>query len=342
VIKKDGIVYFVEKSRIGFPRIEVSKKEDHVYVITPHYPIDYRVRYRTPVLNGRYHAWLLQKVKALGISFDLVFTFDHTSYLITGFFDNVIYYCGDDFIGNAKISLPWINAFHRRIERRLSERAKLVIVTSDYLYSRHIQFNANTHTVPLGAPTIERPYVYHPSGRETPVLGIVAFLNYRMPLDVFDAILKKFKVILIGPADATFRKRYEGNENAVFVGTKHGDELYKALADVDVCIAPYAEQKINKGVTPNKLWLYLALGKPSVVTSISNIRNWHFDKGLVYICNNEQFSENCQLAFVEDSEELARRRVELSRRNSWDSRVQEILNLYYQRVPLKERTPSLL
>jgi glycosyltransferase involved in cell wall biosynthesis len=333
VIKKSGIVYFVEKSKIGIPRITVTKKEDHVYVITPYHPVDYRVRYRTPVLNERYHAWLLQKVKALGITFDIVFTFDHTSHLITSFFENVVYYCGDDFIGNAKVSLPWINAFHRRIERKLSETAQLCIVTSEYLYERHIQYNKNTHLVMLGSPTIKQELAYkEPSGTK-PVLGVVSYLNRRMALDVFDALLKKFKVILIGPADATFRKRYEGNANAVFVGTKKGAELYQCLSDVDVCIAPYNENNVNKGGTPNKMWLYLALGKPCVVTNIPAIRNWRFDEGLVYICDNEHFVENCERAFVENSEEVTHRRVALSRMNSWDNKVQEILDLYYSKQP---------
>jgi glycosyltransferase involved in cell wall biosynthesis len=329
-IKKNGIVYFVEKSRIGVPRISVTKAEAQVFIITPYHPIDYRVRYRTPGLNERYHLWLLQKIKTLNIDFEIVFTFDHTSHLITSFYKNVIYYCGDDFIGNAKISLPWINAFHRKIERKLSASAKLCVVTSDYLYERHIGYNKNTHVVPLGSPAIEQPFHYKPPEGKIPTLGVVSYLNRRMALDVFDELLKKFRVVLIGPADAEIKERYAANSNAVFMGIKSGSELYACLEDVDVCIAPYNVQNVNKGGTPNKMWLYLALGKPCVVTNIPAIKNWTFEDKLVYICNNEQFLETCEKAFAENTEELARKRVALAKQNTWDNRVQQILDLYYK------------
>jgi glycosyltransferase involved in cell wall biosynthesis len=327
VIKKNGIVYFVERSRIGLPKMAVTQVEKTVFTITPYYPVDYRIRYRTPGLNELYHNWLLKKIKQLDIEFEIVLTFDHTSHPVNYFFQNVIYYCGDDFIGNAKVSLPWINAFHKRIEKKLAEGVKLVIVTSEYLYSRHIQYNKNTHLVPLGAPAIEQPFAYKASTHKTPVLGIVAFLNRRMPLGLFDGLLKKFKIIFIGPAAAEITARFAGNANAVFTGIKKGAELYDCLADVDVCIAPYAEQKINKGVTPNKLWLYLALGKPCVVTDIPNIRNWNFEDGLVYKCSNAAFAETCEKAFLENGETLSLKRVALAKENSWDNRVRQILEL---------------
>lgn len=342
VIKKTGIVYFVEKSKVGAPKIELTKVEDSVFVITPYHPIDYRIRYRTPVLNERYHAWLLQKVQSLNIDFEIVFTFDHTSHLITGFYDNVIYYCGDDFIGNAKITLPWINAFHRRIEKALSSSARLCIVTSEYLYQRHIQYNKNTHLVALGSPTIDQEFDYKRSKEKLPTLGIVSYLNRRMALDVFDALLKKFKIILIGPADADIKKRYAGNENAVFVGTKSGKELYQCLADVDVCIAPYNEKNVNKGGTPNKMWLYLALGKPCVVTNIPAIRNWTFEDKLVYICSNDVFVEACEKAFLDDMEELAKQRIALARSNTWDNKVAEILELYHNTEAVAEKMVSYI
>jgi hypothetical protein len=317
----------VERSRIGLPKVVVTQVEKTVFTITPYYPIDYRIRYRTPRLNEQYHNWLLNKIEKLNLAFEIVLTFDHTSHLINKVFQNVIYYCGDDFIGNAKFSLPWINAFHKRIEQRLAGGAKLVIVTSEYLYARHIRFNKNTHIVPLGAPVIDQPFTYKKGTNDKPVLGIVAFLNRRMPLDLFDGLLKKFKILFIGPATAEITARFAGNENAVFTGIKKGAELYQCLEEVDVCIAPYAEQKINKGVTPNKLWLYLALGKPCVVTAIPNIRNWNFEAGLVYKCSNAAFAETCGKAFVENSEALALKRVALAKENSWDNRVRQILEL---------------
>ena len=328
VLKKEGVVYFVERSRIGLPKITVTKREEGVYTITPYHPVDYRVRYRTPLLNEWYHGWLLQQIKRLGISFEVVFTFDHTSYQINRFFTNVVYYCGDDFIGTGNFNVLWINAFHRRIERKLAAGAKMVVVTSEYLFERHKAFNSNTHIVPLGAPTVdEQPHYKAPENR-LPTLGIVAFLNERMPLELFDGLLKKFKILMIGPADSHITARYAANTNAVFTGPKNGKALYKILEEVDVCIAPYAEQRINKGLTPNKLWLYLALGKPSIVTDIPNIKNWNFEPGVLHKCSNAQFGAICEKAYAENSETLFYKRIAVAKENSWQNRVHTILSLY--------------
>lgn len=86
---------------------------------------------------------------------------------------------------------------------------------------------------------------------------------------------------------------------------------------------------MNKGATPNKLWLYLSTGKPAVVTNITNIRSWQFEQGLVYKCVNEDFSATCIKAFEEDTLELAQMRVQLARDNSWAKRVEKVKQLFY-------------
>jgi hypothetical protein len=330
-LKQKGTVYFVERSKIGAPKIEIKKVEDNVYVLTPTYPIHFRIRYRTPILNEFYHNWLLNKLKKLSIKFDLVITFDFTSYLINNFSPNVIYYCGDDYIGNSDYKLFIIDWYHKKIEKNLATGTKLCIVTSEFLLEKISLYNFNTHLVPLGAPTVINHEVrYKESSNKEPVLGLVAYINRRMPLALLDDLLRRFKIVFIGPTDASIQKRYLSNENAEFIGLKEGVELYTALEKVDVTIAPYDEEKINKGVTPNKLWFYLALGKPCVVTDIPNIKNWFFEDKEVYKTKNKYFSDTCLQSFKEDDEASFYKRIETSKRNSWAHRVENILELFYE------------
>jgi len=143
-----------------------------------------------------------------------------------------------------------------------------------------------------------------------------------------DGLLKTFKIILIGPADESITKRYSGNNNAKFVGPKKDEALYEILAQVDVCIAPYDEDIVNKGLTPNKLWLYAALGKPCVVTDVPNIKNWNFGEGLIYKTKNLAFSESCLRAHQQNNIALFNSRIALAKENSWFNKVNEILRLY--------------
>jgi len=328
-LKKLGTVYFIERAKVGLPKIEFRQVEDNVWVISPTFFVDYRVRYRTPGINELYHEWLIRTVKRKKIPFEIVFTFDHTSYRINKHFDNVIYYCGDDFIGNAKMKLAVVNNYHSFIEKQLAAASKLCIVTSEFLLGKLSAVNSNTHIVALGAPSVDTsvPRFNVPIEKQ-PVLGLVAFINRRMPLTLLDELLKTFKIVLIGPADESIQKRYEGNTNANFVGSKKDEALYEALNQVDVCIAPYDENIVNKGLTPNKLWLYAALGKPCVVTDVPNIKNWNFGEGLIYKSQNIDFAQSCLDAHLHNNQVLFESRITLAKKNSWFNKVNEIINLY--------------
>jgi len=327
-LKKKGIVYFVERAKAGLPKFEVKQVEENVFVISPTFPVDYRVRYRTPLINEIYHEWLIRHIKRQYIDFDIVFTFDHTSYSVNKHFEKVIYYCGDDFIGNAKMKLAIVNKYHSAIEKKLAAASKLCVVTSEFLHGKFIAINKNTHIVSLGAPTVEASVTFNPGATTFPVLGLVAFINRRMPLALMDELLKTFKIILIGPADESIKSRYAGNENAVFLGSKKDEALYEMLEQVDVCIAPYDEDIVNKGLTPNKLWLYAAMGKPCVVTDVPNIKNWNFGEGVIYKTKNMDFAQTCLDAHQQNNRSLFESRINLAKENSWNKKVEEIFSLY--------------
>jgi hypothetical protein len=330
-LKLDGKVYFVERNKIGLPKLEIRNPEENVYVITPYYPLNYKVRYRTEGINELYHRWLLKEIKALKISFEFVITFDYTAPAINKYFKNVIFYCADDNVGFGNFNPSWVNNYHTRTEKLVAKNARLCIVTSDYMHGKIGAYNPNTFVVPLGAPSvpaISQKYDYKKEG--LPVLGLVGYLDSNMDDLLLDELLSKFRTIIIGPAKKENAERIRKYPNAQFVGVKTGNELYECLKKVDVCIAPYDINKLNKGATPNKLWLYMALGKPAVVTNMPNIESWDFPDNVVYKCTNDRFIEMCIKAYKDDNPGLSYRRIEIARNSSWHNRVEKIKELYYQ------------
>lgn len=333
-LKKEGAVYFVEKNKTGYPRVEVKQVEENVYVVTPYYWLNYKVRYRTPGVNEQYHNWLLRKIKDLNVDFEMVISFDYTAPAINKYFDNVIFYCADDNVGFGNFNPFFINKYHTRTEKLVAKKAKLCIVTSDYMQGKIKAYNTCTHVVPLGAPPVTFSGIQLPQkNKQKPVLGLVGFLDNNLDFELLDEVLKQYEVRFIGPANATTKERLTRSPNAKLLGPKTGIDLYEELSKVDVCIAPYDQRKLNKGATPNKMWLYLALGKPSVIITMPNIKNWSFDEGLVYICESKDFISNCQQAYETDTDELVQKRIELSKTNSWSYRVQQIKDLYYSVNP---------
>ncbi|GAB4091710.1 glycosyltransferase family protein [Flaviaesturariibacter terrae] len=347
-LKKEGAVYFVEKNRTGRPRVEVHEAEPNVFVITPYYWIDYRVRYRTPLVNETYHNWLLREVRALGVDFELVISFDYTAPGIHRFFDNVIFYCADDNVGFGNFNPYLVNLYHTRTERLVASKARLCVVTSEYMGGKIGRYNPATHVVPLGAPEIDYEVSFdRPKRSGLPVLALVGYLDNNLDFELVDELLDNYIIHFIGPANAANRERLGRHENARMLGPKTGKELYDAIQEADACIAPYDLRRLNKGATPNKLWLYLAMGKPAILTDMPNIRNWEFGEGLVYKCRKENFLDSCRRALAEDSPERSKQRIQVARGNSWEARVRQIKQLYYQQAqltPVREKaglTPSL-
>jgi hypothetical protein len=164
-----------------------------------------------------------------------------------------------------------------------------------------------------------------------PVLGLVGYLDSNLDYELITELLQEFEIRFIGPANDANRKYLGQFPNAHLLGPKTGQDLYRSLQEVDVCIAPYDLRLLNKGATPNKLWLYLALGKPVVFTEMPNTRNWRFEEGLVYQCSNDRFVECCHKAVREDTEERAKKRIAVARANSWEARIDTVRKLYREK-----------
>ena len=327
-LKKEHTIYFLEKERLGLPKLERRKVEANVTVITPSYPVDYRVRYRTPGLNELFKKWLFKSISELGIDFDLVITFDFTAPEIHEYFNDVIFYCADDNVGLGKFTPQYVISYHTRMEKEVAEKSRLCIVTSEYMLSKIKAYNRSTYLVPLGAPEVSKAAVFREKQNAQPVLGLVGYLDLNMDYPLLRRLLEKFQIVFIGPISAKAKKDFLKYPNANFVGVKTGNELYSLLDSIDVCIAPYDVNIINKGLTPNKLWLYLATGKPVVVTEVPNIRNWVFEEKLVYKCSNEDFVENCLAAYRDNNAHLTQKRVEVARNNTWSKRVEKIMEFF--------------
>ena len=191
--------------------------------------------------------------------------------------------------------------------------------------------------MPLGAPTISDEKLAdfrHEQREEGLRLGLVGFMGKRTPV----ALLKRLLTLdgtsltLIGPIDRGFLEslgpREKDRDRIRVLGVLTGDDLLREICNFDVAIAPYNLQFVNRGGTPNKLWQYLAVGRPTVVTSLPAIAHWSFPDGCVYVADDEDdFLRLVLAARAEDSPELAGRRIAYARENSWDRRIDRLLEL---------------
>jgi hypothetical protein len=326
---KSHSVYFISRNEVGAPNIKIEKN-GNFYLVIPYFPVDYKYRYRIPLLNELYQHWLFKEVKKNISNVDYVINFDFTATKIFQYYKNIVYYCNDEYIGNSKYPNVFIDKYHKNAELAVIKKSDFCIATAPFLTNKLNKLNKKTYEIPLGAPDISK-YGIKPSGcnnnKKIITVGLVGFITLRnISYDLINqlSLNTKFQLILIGPVEREFKDRLLKPDRIKFTGTLKGSELYKEINLFDVAIAPYDLNKINPGTTPNKMWQYLALGKPVVITDLPNLSSFHFPGKIIYIAKEyNAFSNFILKAYNENNQKLIDKRVQIAQKNSWIEKVKE-------------------
>ena len=322
-------VIFIEKNKIGFPRISTLQKKNGLTLVSPFFPIDYRLRFRIPIINECYQLWLFRRLKNT-FGDVVVINFDYTAHRLSSIFKNSIYYCNDEYIGNSKYPIWIINVYHRKIEGIVAKNSCFCIGTANYLVEKLNKFNSSVYKIPLGGPNPKKiNTIHHPRKTEKIKVGLMGSikLNY-ISVKIINKILEQedIKLVFIGTIDPLLKNQIKQFDKISSLGILTGSSLYKEMASFDVAIAPYDVKNINAGGTPNKLLQYLACGCPVVISDIPNINRTSFPSGSVYIANDEmQFISKIRLAHKEDSPQHVKIRRQYAIENTWEQRIQLFL-----------------
>lgn len=325
-LSKNYKVYFVSANKIGFAKLDIIPINERMNVLLPSWPIDYRMRYRLPVINEIYQDWLFNKIKRLLDNKDItVINFDFTATHLVNFFQRNIYFCNDYNIRYYYVSA--IKSYFERCEKQVAERALCCAATSKYLVSHLKAYNSNVIEIKLGAPFIQEIPKFNRGNKIR--VGIVGFLHEnRTPLNIIEKIVRDTNVELViyGKLSDALSKAFKKYNNIKYNGVLTGNRLLEKLKNIDVGIAPYNQSDVNRGGTPNKLWIYLALGKPVVVTRLPMITDWKFDEKYAYLADDEdEFIKNVYTAYNEDTADLQIKRHQFAQENTWDKRVEGLL-----------------
>jgi hypothetical protein len=329
-----GKVYFIAANEIGMPGFN-EKKIDGINFIIPKWPIDYRIRYRTPLLNEYYQKFIFSELKKKSLNKELLINFDHSSSWLHSKFENSVYYCSDDHIGNSSLGLGFVNRYHKNSEKKIASESNLCICTSAYLKKKLELLNKNTYQLELGAPDLKDFNIRFKKSKpgEKIKVGYVGFLVERKTDDnIIQNIIDddNLELHVIGTVDTKYKSMLSGK--AVLAGIKKHIDLYSYLENMDVCIIPYDVNGINKGVTPNKYWLYTSLGKPVISVAFDNILDWSTENSLLYFANKEIFNQTIKTAYLENDEEKFLHRLNHAKENTWNKRIEKFITLVNEHV----------
>ena len=225
----------------------------------------------------------------------------------------------------------------------LRKKAHLIFCGSAQMREYLKRSAAPTHWVPNGVDTklftIESSQIpLDLSNLPEPRVGYVGVIDSRLDLDILcycARLLPNMSFVFVGwkgKAKSRFRE-LERSANVHFLGAKSYQLMPQYIAAFDVCLLPHKLNAYTEGMSPLKLFEYLACGKPVVSTPVAGTECFG---GVIMLAETkEEFVKCIVRAIEEDCPTLsyARRRAVI--RHSWSERVQLMWRCVEERLAPK-------
>lgn len=325
---KDRRVFFVEEPVYGDGplRLDVSEREDNIYVVVPHLPEGLSSEVSVEASQQALIDRLIgeHKIDDYVLWYYTPMALGWTRHLKP---QAVVYDCMDELSAfkNAPRAL-------REREAELFRRADVVFTGGQSLYEAKRDKHSNIHAFPS---SIDRDHFAQartlqddPADQAAiphPRIGFYGVVDERFDTELLDgaaAARPDWQFVIIGP----FAKIGEGDvphrPNIHYLGSKSYKELPAYLAGWDVAALLFARNEHTRFISPTKTPEYLAGGKPVVSTSIHDVVRPYGELGLVRIADDvaefiKAASEIGMDEQVED-ERWMERVDEFLAQNSWD------------------------
>lgn len=256
-----------------------------------------------------------------------------------------IYDCNDNHLAFPNTPV-WARGYLERVVRQVDA----VVVSSPYL-RQEIETAAPQRIVEIGngvdfelfdaawrAPRRPEEIV----GLPRPRIGYAGALAEWIDLELLAATAAAFPqgtLVLLGPAvGAAVRPRefFAALPNVCWLGSKPHEDLPHYVAEMDVCLIPFRRTPLTFGVNPNKLYEYMALGKPVVSTDFSPFLR-QFSAWLQVAPSPEAFVHAVGRALESPGDSEARRQC--AREHSWTASAVHMTDLLRE-LSTSDASPS--
>lgn len=256
-----------------------------------------------------------------------------------------LYYCVDEFSRFAGYDTEQVLA----AERRLAERADLLIVTSQALLEAKRPLHSHVAWVSHGVDAEHFSSALRSTGpiplelRELPrpVLGFWGLIQDWVDLDLLEAVARRrpqWSIVLIGEALVDVGHLHQ-LANVHLLGRRHYQKLPDYARGMDIGIIPFRLTDLTRAVNPIKLREYLSAGLPVVSTPLPEVAPY---RHLVRVADTpEAFVGACEAALIEAQADVTGRvrlaRHDAMRQETWEAKL-EVIEQHVQ-TALAARSP---
>lgn len=294
--------------------------------------------YYNPFINALNQRLLLRYLRCtlarLSWQPDVLWTYwPHTAYLVGRLGERVaVYHCIDNF---AAVGYPLTTrGAIARMETEQCRKVDVIFARTAGLAAAKRQLNPNTHLLRGGVDTAHFDLARAaapPANVATlphPRVGLVGTIDDRVDVELLAYCAKglpEASFVLVGPV-----KRHRVNvgpleelSNVHFLPPCPHAQVPAIAAALNVCLIPYRVNPYTEGLSPIKLYEYLALGKPVVATDLPYLRREAAHIRVAWAREEFLTAVREALARPATAEEQARRRA-AAEAHSWEHQVDEI------------------
>jgi len=225
----------------------------------------------------------------------------------------------------------------KHAEATILSQANIVFASSANLCESRKLLNNNTYYIPNTAD-------FHHFNKSTypativptevlkiakPRLGYIGNINELIDIELLDEILNQnnnYSIILIGNING--KKKFKNSlqftkflarPNVHYLGYKDYSKLPDYLKGIDICLLPFKNCEWMQNSFPNKIFQYMASGKPIVSTDFPAIRS---AAKFAYIASDKcQFIEYLKEALREYDPIKIQNRINYAKANSTEARA---------------------
>jgi glycosyltransferase involved in cell wall biosynthesis len=300
-------------------------------------------------INRRLLIWgLCRASRNLGFKEPITLTFVPNSVDAAGSLGErlVIYYCVDEYSRFSGADRTTV----LDMERRLIERADLVVVSASRLYETKRVFNPSTILITHGVDVAhfrtacleETPIPEDAATLPGPVIGFYGLIEDWVDLEVIRhmaAARPAWSFLMIGEAK-TDTSALRSLPNVHFLGRRDYQTLPGYCKKFDIAILPFIVNELTMASNPLKLREYLAAGLPVLATPLPEVQK--FGDLVRAATTPAQFLDQCEALLA-----AGRRGPDMAASHqmdaeSWDGKV-EVLSEVIARLsrPAEQHAPGL-
>ncbi len=256
-----------------------------------------------------------------GCSVDLVWAINPQYAGLKGIFNEkvFVYDYVDDF--------PFLILHHHRMVKV----ADVIIATSTPLLNTVKRYSKNAHLIPNGCDyqffnaSQNLKSDYH-KNEKVKTIGYIGAIAPWVDLELIELVAQNFpqeEILLIGATLGGVK--VPKIENIRHLGHQIYEKIPSYLNEMDVVLIPFKRNQITRATNPIKLYEYLSMGKPIVSTYLPELLPFN---QYIYMSNNkEEFIESLSMALREDDPKLVEKRKDIAQQNSWQDRVNSIIEV---------------